>query len=277
MNKTINFFKKHINVFKIIILIIFPQFLLIASSLFLPRKITTNPIGSMILMLFSMLIIPFLLYKQFFHLSELFKPIKFKTLIYSLLFIFFAMSFSSNIQLLISNYFLNGQVMSTNYLEGLSEFFRFNSFFAFFLIAIIAPIQEEFYFRGVISSIRHSMPYKYFIPIYIFLSGLIFALGHFDFPRIPYLMLIGCFFAIVFLLTENLFYTMISHFIINSIAFLSYQFVMKNADSSIINEAVDLSSVSSLSLSMQIGVLVFLGGLIYLVGKKLYLIKNEII
>jgi len=195
-------------------------------SQFLLKKIYSlfgiyDPLLSQTIITLSFLIIPGIFFFFFFDIKQLFGSIKFDLMFLVFLSVFFGLIAGAYLQSLISMVFLKGKVISDNYIEGLRFFMNYPAIYPFILMVILAPIQEEFYFRGTISLIKNIVSKKVYPYLFVIVSGLIFAISHLDFPRIPYLLFIGMLFAIIYLITGNLIYSIICHFMINFMSFLS--------------------------------------------------------
>ncbi|MCF0226812.1 MAG: CPBP family intramembrane metalloprotease [Methanobrevibacter sp.] len=80
-----------------------------------------------------------------------------------------------------------------------------------FLISIIAPIFEEFFFRKLLID----RTIQYGAKISIFISAFMFGLFHGNLNQFFYAFLLGGFFAIVYIKTGNIIYPIILHIITN--------------------------------------------------------------
>jgi len=108
-------------------------------------------------------------------------------------------------------------------LEGLFHpHLVFGSFYDVFQIALIPALAEECLFRGVIFAVFLANFQNRWAAI--FLSAAIFALFHLNPWHLPFLFILGCFFALIYERTHNLTLTMLAHFVNNAIGvFLFYQ------------------------------------------------------
>ncbi|MCX8059362.1 MAG: CPBP family glutamic-type intramembrane protease [Spirochaetes bacterium] len=146
--------------------------------------------------------------------------IKLKTLISSIKFLFLSLVFAIFLQMIISIMFLNGLMSSESYQKNIFDFINYSKIYSFLFIVILAPISEEFYFRGLFSLFSKNFNQKNFYFFYFLSSSFFFTFLHFDFVRIPYLIIISLSFCYVFVETQNLWYTTIFHFLINFFQFI---------------------------------------------------------
>jgi len=79
-------------------------------------------------------------------------------------------------------------------------------------IAVISPVAEEFYFRGILFNYFEKRNCKLFILI---LTSLIFAVIHFNIPATPTLFILGFSLGLVKLTTGSILITIIMHSIFN--------------------------------------------------------------
>jgi membrane protease YdiL (CAAX protease family) len=86
-----------------------------------------------------------------------------------------------------------------------------------FSIVVLAPIIEEFYFRGILLKYFEKTKCKFFILI---ATSLIFTLIHFNIPSSPTLFALGIFLAYLKIITGSLFLPIIMHSIFNCIMLL---------------------------------------------------------
>lgn len=93
-------------------------------------------------------------------------------------------------------------VYGNNYLLGLIT------------VGVLAPVLEEYFFRGVL--INKLRPYGE--GICILASGFLFGMLHSNFPQIPYATALGLVFAFVTIRTGTILYSTIMHIIVNCYA-----------------------------------------------------------
>jgi membrane protease YdiL (CAAX protease family) len=93
----------------------------------------------------------------------------------------------------------------------------FNSFILFLAVAVLAPITEEFLFRGLLQN-----SFSKYMPAYaaILLSSAIFAAVHMQIEAFPALMVLGAGFGLIYHLTGSLRVNIFLHVINNSAALL---------------------------------------------------------
>ncbi len=84
---------------------------------------------------------------------------------------------------------------------------------------IFTPITEEIFFRGIL---MRTIAKKRSVVSAIIISSVIFALIHFDFHYIPFLLLAGLLFGTIYAVTDNLWYPIIIHTVINFTAVISF-------------------------------------------------------
>jgi membrane protease YdiL (CAAX protease family) len=84
-------------------------------------------------------------------------------------------------------------------------------------IVVIAPVAEEFYFRGILFNYFEKRNGKLFILI---LTSLIFSIIHFNVPATPTLFMLGISLGLIKLTTDSIFITIIMHSIFNCIMLL---------------------------------------------------------
>lgn len=265
--------KKVLNYILIILFPFFLLFLLNFSLVFLSEKfdlkfvqsIQINILISIIFEIISFLIIPIYLMRIFgFNFKNFFKKIDIKLLLIIVVGVFFITNVGSILTQIFANLFFNNQVITESYIENIFEMFKYSAYIALFSTMFIAPIIEEFFFRGILSlsgSFLEKDKNKIFFPI---ISGILFALAHFDFVRIPYLFTVGFCFAYIFLITENLWYTIISHLILNTFASIGVLILLYSKNSSIDLESIIYSSNTSLtSLFIKLIINLFFLYLIY--------------
>lgn len=94
------------------------------------------------------------------------------------------------------------------------------------LVVILAPIFEELIFRKAI--IDHTV--KYGEGMAIILSGIVFGLFHGNFSQFVYAMVLGMFFAYVYIRTGNIKYTIGLHMFVNFMGSFVSMAVMRNID-----------------------------------------------
>ena len=94
--------------------------------------------------------------------------------------------------------------------------------FGFFVFAVIPATIEEVLFRGMVTNgLLNSAKTKKGKIIAVILSGLIFAAIHISIQQSIYPFVVGCVLSILLLLTDNLAYTIIVHFISNIIVVIT--------------------------------------------------------
>lgn len=93
------------------------------------------------------------------------------------------------------------------------------------LISIIGPIFEEFFFRKLL--IDRTL--KYGAKVSIILSALMFGLFHGNLTQFFYAVLIGGFFAYVYIKTGRLIYPILLHIIVNLLGSVVSTFVIESA------------------------------------------------
>lgn len=93
-------------------------------------------------------------------------------------------------------------------------------------IVLLAPTFEEFLFRKLICD-RVS---KYGQGTAIVVSGLMFGLFHGNFNQFFYAFFIGCFFAMIYLKTGEIKYTIVMHMIVNFIGSVLGGLLLQNVD-----------------------------------------------
>ncbi|MGG5253519.1 lysostaphin resistance A-like protein [Neobacillus sp. SM06] len=92
-----------------------------------------------------------------------------------------------------------------------------NSFKMTFLIVMIAPILEEFIFRKIIFEFLNR---KMNITSAAVISSLVFSLYHFDFANTISYFLMGMTFSTIYILSKNLFNSMVAHMVMNAIVLI---------------------------------------------------------
>lgn len=96
---------------------------------------------------------------------------------------------------------------------------NFELFYLFSIKAIIIPIVEELFFRGIIQS---KLQKKYLPFVSILIASFIFALCHWSLTRFIRIFLTGLLLGEIFQKYKSIYLSIFSHIIINSIAFFSY-------------------------------------------------------
>ena len=155
--------------------------------------------------------------------------------------------------------------MFRSFLEGYGYFseglypssFEWQEFIVNFLgVAILAPIIEEFVFRGVIMSrlAKHGNGFA------VVVSGLIFGLAHSDVVSVVFATIVGLAFGWIYLKTGNLWVTIFVHFLNNALAVLQeyYEFFLSEGQ-------VNLFSTISYYGPMILGLLALL---VVLIGSR---------
>lgn len=122
-------------------------------------------------------------------------------------------------------------------------------------IAVLAPITEEFIFRGYIlrGLSSHHSPLKA-----IFLSSLLFSLFHLNLKQIPNAFILGIIFSVIMIHTRNILYPILYHGINNFMVVLVLFKV--NPDSLTTNKTYSYS-LSLLSIVALLGILFIYIGL----------------
>lgn len=104
--------------------------------------------------------------------------------------------------------------------EATEKFTSFNSFgeflFGFFVIAVLAGIGEEIFFRGVLQNSLHKLTKNPHAAIWI--SAFIFAAIHMQFYGLVPRMLLGAVFGYLYVWSGNIWYPIIAHMANNGIA-----------------------------------------------------------
>ena len=95
-----------------------------------------------------------------------------------------------------------------------------NSTIFLFIVAFIAPLYEEFVFRGVILKMLYSkaeekLGSRSYTTIAILFSGALFSFVHFDIDAAFPVFILGCYFAWVTIQTNSIFLSSILHFVQN--------------------------------------------------------------
>lgn len=92
-------------------------------------------------------------------------------------------------------------------------------YFDMLQIAVVPAFAEELLFRGLILT---GLLQRFSPTVAIVLSAAIFALYHLDPWHLPFLFVLGVFFAAVYVKTNNLGLAMLAHFINNTIGVILY-------------------------------------------------------
>lgn len=187
------------------------------------KKLKSNNnfiIYSLFLQFLLLFFIPFILILFKYKNIPFYKKVSLDLLFQTIKFLFLSFLLAIFIQLIFSLFLFNGKTISENYESYIDKIFNLSGFYAFIFIVILAPLSEEFYFRGLFYLFKENFNEKIFNIFYFISSSLIFSIFHFDFIRIPYLLIISLSFCYVFLWTKNLWYTTIFHFFINFSQFL---------------------------------------------------------
>ncbi len=110
---------------------------------------------------------------------------------------------------------------------------------------ILAPVLEELFFRGVVCKKLLALGERYAIV----LSAAFFALCHGNFFQLFYSFIIGCFFALIYVKTGKLIYSILLHMTVNLLGTVVVSWVLEFSDyESLINEGSMLSSENVLSV-----------------------------
>ena len=84
-------------------------------------------------------------------------------------------------------------------------------------IAVLAPITEEFYFRGILFKYFEERNGKFFILI---ITSLLFSIIHLNVPATPTLFILGLSLGLIKLTTGSILITIIMHSLFNCIMLL---------------------------------------------------------
>jgi membrane protease YdiL (CAAX protease family) len=139
-------------------------------------------------------------------------------------------------------------------------------FISFFGLSLFPPILEEIFFRGII---LQQLFKKYSVTKAIIISGFYFGLFHLNPPQILSAFLGGCFMGWILYKTQNLFYTIIIHFINNLLAFVELYLINNCPQNKFVNQINSLDNNSIVAFG---GFIVF-GICIYVLQssfKKIY-------
>ncbi len=98
-----------------------------------------------------------------------------------------------------------------------------NPWITLLFVVIIAPIAEEFVFRGVL--LRRLLPYGE--PLTILATALLFGLFHANLSQLPYAFAIGAIFAYVAIRTGSLLWSILLHAILNFVGSVLSLLVME--------------------------------------------------
>lgn len=131
------------------------------------------------------------------------------------------------------------------------------------LISIIGPIFEEILFRKVLID----RTIKYGAKVSIILSAVLFAFFHGNLNQFFYALLIGGFFAYVYVKTGNIIYTIILHLIINLMGSVVTLLIMQNVHA-ITSGTATTFDVVIVIIYFALIILIFLIGLIGLINYK---------
>ena len=98
--------------------------------------------------------------------------------------------------------------------RGTADIFAYGFWYALIMMAILPPLYEEFIFRFLVCKGLQLTKMK---PVWIILiSAVIFMLYHRSWSQTAYQLIMGIFFAWIFLKTNNLGWTILIHFINNA-------------------------------------------------------------
>lgn len=125
------------------------------------------------------------------------------------------------------------------------------------LISIIGPIFEEVIFRKILID----RTIKYGAKVSIILSAVLFAFFHGNLNQFFYALLIGGFFAYVYIKTGKIIYTILLHLIINFIGSVATLFVMQSANA-IASGSQTSFDIGIVLIYLALMLLIFLIGLI---------------
>ena len=122
-----------------------------------------------------------------------------------------------NIVTLIVIYFIQQKVDLTRKLNTVTSAFEgdiWSALFMFFMLVVIAPVFEEFVYRGVLMDALK----PYGNGLAIFTTGILFGLAHANFQQIFYTAVIGIFLGYIANVTGSIFSTTILHAMVNGIS-----------------------------------------------------------
>lgn len=130
-----------------------------------------------------------------------------------------------------------------------------NMFLNFVLMVIVAPIMEEYIFRKVLvdRTIRYGQGLS------IALSGLMFGLFHGNLNQFAYAVVLGAFFAFLYIKTGNIKITMLMHAIVNFMGGIWSAFLLKmlHYDELLAADMENVDEVMNLVLNNLAGWLLF--------------------
>ncbi len=93
---------------------------------------------------------------------------------------------------------------------------------AFFAMAILPPILEELFFRGIL---LHQFLKKYPVWASIIVSAILFGVAHGNPPQIVAGFLGGCLLGWVYFKTNNIWYCILIHFVNNTLSWFEYRII----------------------------------------------------
>ena len=129
----------------------------------------------------------------------------------------------------------------------------------FIVIAVLAGLCEEIYFRGVVQPIFQNLTKNKHVAIWI--TAIIFSAIHFQFYGFIPRMLLGALFGYLYIYTNNIFIPIWAHILNNGLTLIMVLFVdkeMLNTPKMEANDFVTMIPLGILSLLLCIGILRFI-------------------
>ena len=108
------------------------------------------------------------------------------------------------------------------------ELFTYGFWVAFLLYAVLPPILEELVFRFAVCKTLQWVKLKPWLIVGI--SAVLFMLYHWSWSQVVYQLIMGIFFAWIFLKTNNLLWTILIHFINNAFVVTYTYFTASSGD-----------------------------------------------
>lgn len=148
----------------------------------------------------------------------------------------------------------------------------------FFQMAILAPIVEEFWFRGIV--LESMRPYGNGVAIFI--SGLLFGLTHANFAQFFYATILGICLGYIAVSTKSIITTTVLHAMFNSVAALLLLLITdRSVGNYILATASGRQSEITPAVGIYIGLMIFMGlliavGLFMLIAKLIKLNKYRV-
>lgn len=186
---------------------------------------------------------------------------------YSILFIIFGLSMLFALTPIVSmvEVFFNKINISTN--STLS--YSINTWPLFlislFTMAVLPAVCEELLFRGLIQSELNKATSPLFS---IFFTAIFFAIFHLSATQFIYPLLLGIFLSTVMYSTKSIWYTIIIHFINNSVVLINM--FLTNSDTS---TSTPVFSLSLIILSI-LGIIYFTAVILFIINKKNRILNN---